>query len=583
MQTKHKIFLSYLKKYKKEAFWGGLFMILNVLMLMPTPLLTKYLIDTVIPTKDVRLLAIICIVCICILVFSGIFGILQNYFFGKFNYRTVFDIQFDVLGKIRQTSASFRNKKQTGYLMSRINDDPTRLQGLFAETFVSLAKDFIILLVGGIIIFILNWQLALISIVLLPLFIFALQYFGIKIRNISSLLFENSAQFTKKLQESVSLMDTFFVFNAEQSDTKNLKEKQNTVIQTGIKKLITKSIAGSIIAIIGGTGPIVVLWFGISQIMQDNMTLGTLIAFNAFLGYIFGPTNRIISTALNMQQSLAALDRVYEMLCVVPDNVESKESKITEKITGKIEFQNVCFKYEEDHILSNVNVSIPAKQTVAIVGESGSGKSTLISLITQMNRDFEGNIYIDNLSLPEIKSYREQIALVQQEPALITTSIKENIRIGNPKATDNEVVEVAKKANIHDFIMSLPDQYDTEIDERGLNMSIGQKQRIAIARCIIRDPAIFIMDEPTSSLDLSTERLLMDSLKDFMKSRTTIIVAHRLSTVTFADKIVVLNNGAVVEEGTHEQLLSNNGFYSQLWKNNSVSGNLKTIKQGQRI
>ena len=568
MQAKHKIFVNYLKKYKKEAFWGGLFMIFNVLLIMPTPLLTKHLIDVVIPAKDVRLLAIICIACIFILIASGVFAILQNYFFGKFNFRTVFDIQFDVLGKIRQTSASFRNKKQTGYLMSRINDDPSRLQGLFAETFVSLIKDMLILLVGGIIIFISNWQLALISVVLLPFFIFALQYFGIRIRNMSSLLFENSAQFTKKLQESVSLMDTFFVFNAEQSDTKNLKQKQETVIQTGIKKMLTQSVAGAIIGIIGGTGPIIVLWFGISQIMQDNMTLGTLIAFNAFLGYIFGPTNRIISTALNMQQSLAALDRVYEMLCLAPNTAESTEQKrAVDKLIGKIDLENISFKYEEDLILSNVNLSIPAKQTVAIVGESGSGKSTLISLITQMNKEFDGNIYVDNLSLSEIKSYREQIALVQQEPALITTSIKENIKIGNPKATDNEVIEAAKKANIHDFIMSLPAQYDTEIDERGLNMSIGQKQRIAIARCIIRNPAIFIMDEPTSSLDLSTERLLMDSLKDFMKSRTTIIVAHRLSTITSADNIIVLEKGKIVEQGTHAELTKLKGRYFEMAKN----------------
>lgn len=574
MQTKGKILFNYLKTYKKEALFGGFCMIINVVMLMPLPLLTKYLIDTVIPSKDIQMLALICTICILILVISGGFGIVQNYFFGKFNYRVVFDIQFDVLNKIRQTSASFRNKKQTGYLMSRINDDPNRLQGLFAETFVSLIKDVLILLVGGILIFILNWKLALISMVLLPFFIFALQYFGTKIRKLSSQLFEYSAQFTKKLQESVSLMDTFSIFNAVRSDTEHLKEKRETVIETGIKKLLTQGVAGSIISVIGGAGPVIVLWFGISQIIHGNMTLGTLIAFNTFLGYIFGPTSRIINTALNMQQSFAALDRVYEMLCLVPDTVESKEfGKTIGKLNGEIELKNVCFKYEEDRILSNLNVSIPAKQTVAIVGESGSGKSTLISLITQINKNFEGNIYVDNLSLPTIKSYREHIALVQQEPALIVASIKENIKIGKPEATDDEVREAAIKANIHDFITSLPHQYDTEVDERGLNMSIGQKQRIAIARCIIRDPAIFIMDEPTSSLDLSTERLLMDSLKDFMKSRTTIIVAHRLSTVTFADKIIVLNNGTVIEEGTHDQLTKLKGKYFELVRNQLEMGN----------
>jgi ABC-type bacteriocin/lantibiotic exporter with double-glycine peptidase domain len=453
--------------------------------------------------------------------------------------------------------------------MSRINDDPGRLQNLFAETFVSLIKDVMILLIGGTIIFIIDWKLALVSIVLLPFFIYTLQHFGKKIKKISLLLFEYSAQFTKKLQESVSLMDTFFIFNAEQNDTAVLKEKQKTVIKTGIKKLIIQSVAGSIVSIIGGVGPIIVLWFGISQIIHGNLTLGALIAFNTFLGYIFGPTSRIINTVLNMQQSLAAFDRVYEMLTLIPKTDNSK--KIDRKISGKIVLKDVSFKYEDDNVLSNINVSIPTNQTVAIVGESGSGKSTLISLITQLNSNFEGSIYIDEYLLPLIQSYRQQIALVHQEPSLIVATIKENIKIGKPEATDNEIIEAAIKANIHDFIMSLPCQYDTLVDERGLSMSIGQKQRIAIARCIVRDPVIFIMDEPTSSLDLSTERLLMDSLKDFIKSRTTIIVAHRLSTITFADKIIVLNNGMVEEEGTHEQLLMNNGLYSKLWKSNETS------------
>jgi len=455
--------------------------------------------------------------------------------------------------------------------MARINDDPGRLQSLFAETFVSLIKDVIILLVGGTIIFFLNWKLALISIILLPFFIYTLKYFGKKIKKLSALLFEYAAQFTKKLQESVSLMDTFFVFNAEQSDTVNLKDKQKTVINIGIKKIIIQSIAGAIIAVIGGAGPIIVLWYGISQIIHGNLTLGTLIAFNTFLGYIFGPTSRIINTVLNMQQSMAALDRVYEMLTLITKKENSK--KIDKRINGKIDFKNVFFKYDEseDNVLSNINISIPDKQTVAIVGESGSGKSSLISLITQLNQNYEGSIFIDNNLISSIEHYRQQIALVQQEPSLVVATIKENIKIGKPDATDNEIIEAAIKANIHDFIMSLPYQYETYVDERGLNMSIGQKQRIAIARCIVRNPAIFIMDEPTSSLDLSTERILMDSLKDFIKSRTTIIVAHRLSTIIFADKIIVLNNGKIEEEGTHEQLLMNNGHYTKLWKNNETS------------
>jgi len=564
-RLKWEILFSYLKRYKKWAVLGGTFMILNVLLLLPTPLLTMYLIDTVIPAKDLNLLAIICLVCIFILILGGIFGILQNLYFSKYNYQVVFDIQFDILDKIRQTSAQYRNKKQTGYLMSRINDDPGKLQNLFADTFVSLLKDAIILLVGSVIIFSLNWELALLSLILLPFFIFTLQKFGRKIRVISTTLFEYGAQFTKKLQESISLMDTFYIFNAEESDTEKLKEEQKKVIRTGIKRVITQSMASSLVGIIGGLGPIIVLWFGISQIIYGDLTLGKLIAFNTFIGYIFGPTGRLINTALNMQQSVAALNRVDEMLSYLPIVHRTDVKAIDKKINGGINFNHVSFKYDDDGILSDINLSIQPKQTIAIVGESGCGKSTLVSLITQLNQCTEGYIEFDGQSAHSIKSLRQQIALVHQEPALIVATIKDNIKIGKPDASDNEIIEAAKQANIHDFIISLPLQYNTLVDERGLSMSIGQKQRIAIARCIIRNPSIFIMDEPTANLDLATERLLMNSLRDFMAARTTIIIAHRLSSISFADRIIVLSNGGIIEDGKHEQLLQENGFYAHLW------------------
>jgi ABC-type bacteriocin/lantibiotic exporter with double-glycine peptidase domain len=566
-KQKWKLLFDYLKKYKKWGFLGGLFMILNILMLMPTPLLTMYLIDTVIPTGDIHMLGMICSLCILILILSGLFGILQNLYFSKFNYRVIFDIQFDILDKVRQTSAQFRNKKQTGYLMSRINDDPGRLQNLFADTLVSLIKDILILITGSIIIFVINWQLALVSVVLLPFFIITLQKFGVKIRSLSTILFEYGAQFTKKLQESVSLMDTFFIFNAEKDDTIKLVAQEKKVIRTGIKRTIIQSVANAVVSLIGGLGPICVLWFGIAQIIKGNLTLGELIAFNSFLGYIFGPTGRLINTALSMQQSIAALDRVAEMLLNTPSVKRTDIKAVNKTVEGRIEFKNIRFKYDNELILSDINLLIPAGQTVAIVGKSGSGKSTLVSLITQLNRSAEGSVEIDGLPVSSIKTLRQQTALVNQEPALIAATIGENIKIGNSRLSDAEIIEAAKKANIHDFIMSLPKQYDEPVDERGLNMSIGQKQRIAIARCIVRNPAIFIMDEPTANLDLTTEKMLMTSLREFMAERTTIIITHRLSSITFVDRIIVIDHGIVVEEGAHDDLLNRNSFYAQLWQN----------------
>lgn len=564
--SKWRLLFHYLKKYKRWGLWGSLFMMLSVLMLIPTPLLTIYLIDTVLPKGDLRMLSFICTLTLFILIANGACNLLQTLFFSKFNSKVVFDIRMDIIKNLQKSPTLYRQKQQTGYLLSRVNEDPNRLQNLFANTFSSLIKDVIILIVGITLLFILNWQLALLVLVLLPFFILSLRYFGFKIRLISSKLYESGAQFLKKLQESISLMDTFILFNAEKSDQIKLIGKQKYIVRTEIKKNMIQSFASVSIAIIGGIAPIAILWFGISEIINGNLTLGKLIAFNTFVGYVFGPTSRMINTALSMHESLAAWERVYEMLRKIPSVKNPDIYGQKHKIMGEIKIQDISFKYENSTILKNINLSISKNQTVAIVGESGSGKSTLVSLITTMNHIQHGCISVDEINIYDIANYVQQTALVQQEPTLIADTIFENIRLGNSSATDSDIFNAAKQAQIHDFIESLPLKYNTIVDERGCNMSVGQKQRIAIARCIVRDPAIFIMDEATANLDSGTEKALLADLHDFIKSRTTFIIAHRLSTIVFADKIVVLNKGEIVEEGNFETLLRQGGIFYNLWE-----------------
>lgn len=267
-----------------------------------------------------------------------------------------------------------------------------------------------------------------------------------------------------------------------------------------------------------------------------------------------------------MQQSFAAWNRVYEMLTQTPISKDCKIEKNNKIIEGKIVFKDVNLNLNSISILKNINITIEKYQTIAIVGESGGGKSSIVSLITMLNKCTDGEVLVDDINIDHQGLLRQQIALVQQEPVLFVDSIKNNIKLGKLNATDDEVIEAAQKANIHNFISQLPQQYETMVDERGLNMSIGQKQRIAIARCIIRNPAIFIMDEPTANLDAESEKILMNSIYDFIKTRTTIIIAHRLSSITFVDKIFVVANGEIIESGTHESLLNDNRTYSNLWK-----------------
>ncbi|NPA45172.1 MAG: ABC transporter ATP-binding protein [Chlorobi bacterium] len=318
-----------------------------------------------------------------------------------------------------------------------------------------------------------------------------------------------------------------------------------------------------------GIGPIIVLGYGMTEVINGNLTLGKLIAFNSFLGYLFGPSSRLVSMNVRVQKSLVALARIFELYSngVAYKNVFGKKKK---QLIGRIEFQNVTFSYPDTNkiVLKNINLIIEEHTTVGIVGESGSGKTTLTKLLTGLYMNYKGKILFDEIELKEYDAFaiRDYLAFVEQEPLLFSDTILNNIRIGRLNATEDEIVRAAKKAHIHDFISSLPEQYLTELNERGLNFSTGQKQRIAIARAILRKPSILILDEPTSSLDSNIESLIFHSLKDFINSRTTIIIAHRLSTVEMADKIFVLKEGSIVGQGSHKELMQSCDYYKMLWE-----------------
>jgi ABC-type bacteriocin/lantibiotic exporter with double-glycine peptidase domain len=413
-----------------------------------------------------------------------------------------------------------------------------------------------------IIIFNIHWKLAFVSIALLPVFIVFTNKFHHKLKKLSRVVIELNAQYKKKLQESISMIDTFFIFNALKYDTEKLTQKKKTYIQADIKKNIVSNIGGSIISIIAGLVPILVICYGFFEIMNGRLTLGEFIAFNSFIGYVLGPTSRIVSTSLSIQQSVVAWDRVYEILTLH----SSKHNKIRKVSGGNIEFENVSLLFDDKLILEDINLKIKSNTITAIVGESGGGKSSLVSLLTGVNKCSKGAVYIDKANINEIADLNNSIALVDQEPSMFAGTVIENITMGLSDIPFEEIVKAAKIANIHEYVMSLPEQYNTVIDERGKNMSIGQKQRLAITRCIVRNPRIFIMDEPTANLDLETEKNILESISSFIKSRTSIIISHRLPSITFVDEIIAVKNGKILERGNHESLINNKKYYYNLWQ-----------------
>lgn len=343
-----------------------------------------------------------------------------------------------------------------------------------------------------------------------------------------------------------------------------------TSMNINIRNNLISSLAGSLTALIGSLGPLIVLWYGGNEVIRGRLTIGQLIGFNSFLAYLFGPTQRLVNLNFSVQHSLGAIERIFEILDFEPEVKEDSDAQELKSINGFITFENLNFSYNgTDWVLKNINFTINAGEVVAIVGKSGAGKSTLAKLIPRFYDPQLGSIKIDGVDIRKvtIKSLREQIGVVSQETFLFSGSVKENIRYGNSRASDEDIIKAAKAANAHEFIVRLPQSYDTEIGERGIKISGGQKQRLAIARMILKNPKILVMDEATSSVDSKSEKLIQEALCNLMKGRTTIVIAHRLSTILFADMIVILENGQIVEQGTHKELYEKSSVYRRLFDN----------------
>lgn len=565
------ILLRYLGKHKKWAMWGGIAMLINILLLLPTPLITMHLIDNILPQKDFTTLSSLCFLILGLLAVKSVAAFFQDLNFNKFNEKVIFNIQLDLLGSIQKQHNVSDRKHQSGYLLSRLKDDPFYLHGLFAGSGLSLIKDVITFLVGLIIVFSLHWKLALASIFLLPFFVHFIKKYSVKIKDITSKYLEQNARVTDKMTESISLLATIKTLGVEKYDTMKLVAQLKKNIKLSIEKGILESLYSILVSVITGFGPIIVIWYGMYEIMENRLTLGELIAFNSFLGYLFGPTSRLINLHITIQKSWIAWNRILEYLIINEDSLELSEEQ---NLDGEIQFNDYSFAYDKKPILRNVGITLCKNSMIGIVGDSGAGKSTMFNFLKLNGKNYTGSLTINGVEFRDInrKNLTRQVAVLDQEPVLFQDTILNNIKLGNRKADINEIYEAAKLAEIHEFIVNLKYGYDTILDERGMNISVGQKQRIALARTILRNPHILILDEPTANLDSGTENAIFSSLKNIMKDKIVIVIAHRLHTITDTDKIIVLHEGEIIEQGTHHELINiETGHYRELWSKTKTS------------
>jgi len=567
-----KRFLNYYKPHRGLFFLDMGVAVLSALLSIFFPILTRTLLKTYVPDKDVRMIVLSLVVMLFIFIFRAIFNYIRIRWGHILGVRMEYDMRSDIFRHIQKLSFTYFDNTKTGHIMSRISND----LNMIAEVAHHAPEDLLIsvlMIVGSFIaMFQFNSTLALFALIPVPL----LMYWGLtygrkmksgfrtvrkRIADINSSV-ENSVQGIRVVKsyanEGVEI-DKFSTVNDNFRIAKEVMYKLMAVFHGGM-------------AFLTDFYYLFVIGAGCWLLFHDRLDVADLLAFTLYINFILNPINRLINFVEQFQQGAAAFERFLEIMDIEPEINDKPNAIALSKIKGSVKIDNLSFRYNEsqDWVLRFIDLDIPAGKTIAFVGESGAGKSTLAALIPRFYEVQEGKILIDGQDILDIqqRSLRENIGIVQQNIFLFDTSIRENILYGNPSASDEELMEAARKANIYDFIDSLPDKFDTLVGERGVKLSGGQKQRISIARAFLKNPPILIFDEATSSLDSESEEHIQNAMEVLAKDRTTIIIAHRLSTVRKADKIYVLKLGRIIESGSHRQLMEMKNYYYNLYTRN---------------
>ncbi len=484
--------------------------------------------------------------------------------------RVIFHLRQQVFHALQRLSISYYENRSTGEIMSRVMSDTEHVERIFIDGLESMLTATLTLVGITIILFALNWKLALLSLIPIPLLIFSGITFSRRVHGYYHVIRKSTADLSAYLQDALSGIRETMGFNRHKYEHARFDEKSRAVNASTLQAMFLWSVYSPSMIFIGSLGTVFVLWVSPSEIASGQLSVGDLVMFMLYLALFYVPINQIHSVNHMLQHALAASERIFEVLDTEPDVVD-RMGVVTpqEKLEGVVSLQDVRFDYRQDlPVLNGVTINIPPGQRVALVGPSGAGKSTLIKLMMRFYDVKGGSLSLDGVDVRDLPlAYlRSQVGLVQQEPFLFNGTVRDNIAYSNPEATQSDIEGVAMAARAHEFIMELPEKYDTWIGERGVKLSVGQKQRVAIARVLLKDPPIVIFDEATSNIDTETEVKIREALDVLTQGRTTIVIAHRLSTLQQVDRILVLERGCLVDEGTHSILLARDGLYRTLYQ-----------------
>ena len=555
-----------LRHWKKGIVGAGL-ILAGTLLSFPQPLIARYFVDAVLTERQLSLLPGVVLLMIAISGCSRLCDLLQGFYVSRFEQRVTTDIQEGLLGHVLRFPKAFFDSKETGYLMSRVSHDVGGVQWFFSGTIVNIVTN-LLRLVGGICFLVyLEWRLALAAVIVLPALIWIIRYFSKRLRLMSHWLMEQQAKVHGRFHECLSSVPLIKAYSTEDRAVSTVISGVRRITNLSLEQSTVNSIAGLAIGTVPSLVNLSVLVIGAYWVITGHWSLGSLFAFQGYLGYVFGPIQFLASANLGMQGARAALERVSALFELVPEENTGK-GLLVERLQGEVEFRNVSFSYNAHNpVLEDISFRVKRGERVAIVGPSGVGKTTLVSLLLRFYRSTSGEIFFDGMPASDIElsSLRRRIGYVSQGTLLLSGTVADNLRYGNPEAGDDELIRAAEAANIHDFISSLPEGYETAIGQNGVTLSEGQRQRLSIARALVKQPDILVLDEPTSALDNLTERSVFHSLPFMMRNKTLFVVAHRLSTIEDSDQILLLNDCRLVAAGTHQSLLQTNDYYRSLY------------------
>ncbi len=562
--------LQYLRPYRRLALLTLLAAACATAMELLPPWLIKVVIDDVIQDKHLGLLPWVLAGLTASYGLKAVFASLRIRLNNRLEQTVVHDLRSHVFSALQRLSINYFENRSTGEIMSRVTNDTEHVERIFIDGLEGALTASLTLIGITSMLFLLNWKLALLSLLPIPFLMVSASWFTKTVHGYYHHIRKGSGELSSYLQDALSGIRETMGFSKQDYEQQRFNGLSRAYSDSNLKAMYLWSLYSPGMMFLGSVGTVLIIWYGAGEVQDGRLTLGELVLFLSYLALFYVPINQIHSVNHMLQHALAASDRVFEVLDTVPD-VSDRPGVVApvEPVRGEVKFEQVTFHYRPDvPVLKGLTVSVRPGERVALVGRSGAGKSTFVKLLMRFYDVTDGAILIDGTDLRDLPlAYvRDHIGFVQQEPFLFNGSVRDNILYGDLMATEERLEIAARAARAHEFIVELPEGYDTWIGERGVKLSVGQKQRVSIARVLLKDPPIVIFDEATSNIDTETEVTIREALNELTKGRTTIIIAHRLSTLHDADRILVMDEGRLVEEGRHDELLSRGGLYAGLYE-----------------